>query len=76
MKSTTTETVPVAASVVDNAFDLPRRHFLSPEFGTVGSSSGNYANFWRYPYFLITHCGLCDRWKEPPPCQKPARFVH
>jgi len=28
--------------------------------------------FWKYPNFLITQCGSCDR---KPPCQKSGRFV-
>ena len=53
----------MTTSFADNAINVP-------ESGT--SARGKYPNFWRYPNFLITQCGIDGR---KLPDQKPARFV-
>ena len=58
--STTTTT-----SFVDNAIDFPWRNFSSSVFGT--KFQGEVAQFWRYPNFFITQCGIGGR---KPMCQK------
>jgi len=46
------------------------KSFQVQSFGQ--SPRGKYPNFWRYPNFLITLCGIGG---EKPPYQKPARFI-